>query len=269
MSQDLPVAPEPPHSENPHTHDSSTAALGQPNAAPASMDAVSVIAFVFSVIGVGLVAIPLAIWGLVRTRSPRRGRGFAIAALCLSVAWAVASFALLSSGFLESSSQPVATNDSRALPAADITTTTPAQPSRSTATRSSTATQQARPLSKPKRVYWEDLKPGMCVRSPHQPAISVTVVDCRAGHDEEVMARTALARSAAWPGDVAGQAAVEDRCRAAFTAYIGIGFDDSRLEMDSLTTDKSGWRSGDHRLICLVLDPANAHLTRALRGSQE
>ena len=33
--------------------------------------------------------------------------------------------------------------------------------------------------------------------------------------------------------------------------------------------DKDGWKAGDRRLICLVLDPSNAHLTQALRASHE
>jgi hypothetical protein len=48
-----------------------------------------------------------------------------------------------------------------------------------------------------------------------------------------------------------------------------MAYDDSRLELNSVTTDAKGWADGDQTLVCLVLDPANEHLTRTLRGARE
>lgn len=239
--------------------------------APASTDTVSVLAFVFSLVGMGIVAIPLGVWVILRTgRSGRRGRGFAIAALAFSAAWAVAiSALLLASGSLIGGGQ-AATSDvsERAPTVSDTASSTSSGPtSASTATAGSGST---RPPDKPKRVYWEDLKPTMCVRFPQATDTTyVTVVDCRVGHQEEVMSRTTLAGGTKWPGDDAVDAASEVKCRAAFESYVGIAYDDSRLELDSVTTDAAGWADGDHTLVCLVLDPANEHLTRTLRKAQE
>ena len=258
MSEHLPVAPKPPDPER-----------------PAPMDRVSVVAFVLSLLGVGLVAIPLAVWGLVRTRpGPRRGRGFAIAALGVSAAWALASVVLLSYGLLGGTSgnavaggEAAPTASQSAVPSPTTSTTSP---STSVTSKAAVPAQSPKPTSKPRRVYWEDLRAGMCIRTPQNSSgTSVTVVDCRSAHDEEVTARTTLAGPKVWPGDVAMQTAAEARCRPAFGAYVGTSFDDSRLEMDFITTDPDGWKSGDHRLICLVLDPSQAHLTHALRGIRE
>lgn len=239
--------------------------------APASTDRVSILAFVFSLVGMGIVAIPLGVWGILRTgRGRRRGRGFAIAALAFSAAWAVAISALvLASGPLIGGGEAAVPDVSEGAPTVGDTPSTMS----SAATSASTATSSSRPagpLSKPKRVYWEDLKPMMCVRFPQATeATYVTVVDCRVEHQEEVTSRTTLVGGTKWPGDAAVNAASEVKCRAAFESYVGIAYDGSRLELDSVTTDAAGWADGDHRLICLVLDPANEHLSRTLRRAHE
>jgi hypothetical protein len=56
MSSHLPVPPEPQHSKGPRSNDPSTA---DPPSPTAPMDRVSVTAFVFSLVGASLVAIPL------------------------------------------------------------------------------------------------------------------------------------------------------------------------------------------------------------------
>jgi hypothetical protein len=235
-----------------------------------------VAAFVFSLVGVGLVAIPLAIWGLVRTaHGPRRGRGFAIAALCVSAAWAVISaLAVLSLGLLGSSHEAAVSDVTQHVPTATAvaptaSTPTTTSPATSTAPTAPVTAQPARPLIRPKRVYWVDLKPTMCVRDPNTPSVYVTVVDCRAQHQVEVTLRTVVAGSKKWPGDSALESAATAKCKPAFEKYVGIAFDDSRLEFDYLTADPAGWRAGDRTLVCFVLDPANQHLTRALRGAKE
>ncbi len=236
-----------------------------------STDKVSITAFVFSLVGMGIVAIPLAIWGILRTgRNERRGRAFAIAALAFSAAWAVVvSTLVLASGLLIGGQEAAVSDVSEPAP----TVSGPSSSTSSAANSASTATADSRttvPLSKPKRVYWEDLKPKMCVRFPQAAeAVYVTVVDCRAEHQEEVTSRTTLAGGTKWPGDDAVNAASEVKCRAAFESYVGIGYDDSRLEMDAVTTQAAGWADGDHTVVCLVLDPANEHLTGTLRSAHQ
>ena len=238
------------------------------------MDKVSVSAFVLSLVGVAIVAIPLAIWGIVRTgSSARRGRGFGVAALCISAAWAlVASVVLVNSGVLSGGRQVALTDSppSRSAPTASPTASPTAVKPTPSPSVTHVGIQPRGPLKKSKRVYWEDLKPTMCIKVPTNPSgVYVTVVDCRAEHEEEVMARTVLVSSKKWPGDAAIQAAAESKCRRPFASYVGIAFDASKLDMDYLSGDRSAWTSGDRRLICLVLDPSRSKLTQALRGVAE
>ncbi len=110
----------------------------------------------------------------------------------------------------------------------------------------------------------------MCVQTdPGELALDVTVVDCRAEHEEEVMARTELAGPEEWPGDEAIDDAMDAACDAVFAKYVGIAFDDSRLEMDEWAVDEAGWRDGGRTLICLVLDPAEPLLDHALQSSRQ
>jgi Septum formation len=242
-------------------------------AAQPPVDTVSVVALVLSVVGMGLVAVPLAVWGLLRARgSARRGRGLAVAALGISLVWVVAGWALLLSSGLLVGGEPVPVAG-RPGGGAGVGVVVPTPTAAAGATREVVEAEVTPPpaakLAKSRKLYWEDLKRGMCVRAVPDDVLDVTVVDCRSAHAAEVTARTVLAGKQAWPGDDAVDAATERGCVAAFATYIGIGYDDSRFEWDGLTTDRSGWEEGDNTLICLAYDPSQETLTSSLRGSAE
>ena len=241
-------------------------------------DRVSVTAFGFSLIGFSLVAIPLGVWGLVRTRSGAGGgRGFALAALGVSAAWIVATFALVATSGLLSNIDTIAAADlPEGAPAAVASVASGA--SGASATPSSTpaassappdASQPNRPLSKPRKIYWEDLTAGMCLRTAPESALDMPVVDCRAAHEDEVITRTVMAGPGKWPGDEVIETSAEAKCRTAFATYVGIGYDDSRLELDFWTVDPDGWRDGGRTLVCLVYDPSDPTLTGALKGTAQ
>ena len=160
--------------------------------------------------GFSLVAIPLGVWGLVRTRSGSgRGRGFALAALGVSAAWIVATFALVATSGLLSNIDTLAAADlPESAPAAVASGASDgsgasATPSSTPAAASGTpeASQPTRPLSKPRKIYWEDLKAGMCIKTAPESALDIPVVDCRAVHEDEVITRTVMAGPSKWPGD--------------------------------------------------------------------
>ena len=166
-----------------------------------------------------------------------------------------------------SASATSSSSSANSQPTLETSTSSPPPP---TSTRPPTrpSTRPPAPLAKAKRIYWENLRPGMCVRNPSSAsALYITVVDCRATHDEEVTLRALLTGTRKWPGDAAVDAAAEAKCHAAFASYVGVPFEQSRLETDFYTTDRTGWSAGDHRLICLVYDPDDSSLTRSLRGS--
>ncbi|KRF27111.1 hypothetical protein ASG91_11430 [Phycicoccus sp. Soil802] len=111
----------------------------------------------------------------------------------------------------------------------------------------------------------------MCIRVPEdQGFINVTVVDCRAEHQAEVMGRAALSGPKKWPGDEAMDTMALQKCREAFEPYIGLSFDESALDMDYFTADREGWQVGDRTVVCLVFDPNDDGASnRALRGVRE
>ena len=146
-----------------------------------------------------------------------------------------------------------------------------ATPSSTPAAASGTpeASQPTRPLSKPRKIYWEDLKAGMCIKTAPESALDIPVVDCRAAHEDEVITRTVMAGPSKWPGDEVIETSAEAKCRTAFATYVGIGYDDSRLELDFWTVDPDGWRDGGRTLVCLVYDPSDPTLTGALKGTAQ
>jgi hypothetical protein len=117
-------------------------------------------------------------------------------------------------------------------------------------------------------IYWEDLEPGMCVRGDPNET-DYLVVDCRAEHEEEVMLRGTLAGSKDWPGDAAIEDAADEKCESAFVSYVGLAIDESRLDYNFLTPDEDGWTDSKPTLICLVVDPSQDQITRALQGAHE
>jgi hypothetical protein len=187
--------------------------------------------------------------------------------------WVVASTSFVLYGLSKAGEEatvaadvPAATTSRVAAPAV----TTPATSATSaTSSTAAVAPSSGPPLLKAKRVYWESLKPTMCVRDAPTAADDLTVVECRSPHAFEVMARTVLSGPKKWPGDAAMDEPATTKCKPIFASYVGIQFDDSQLDLSYLTADTTGWNQGDHTLICVVLDPNNDHLTRALHGTRQ
>jgi hypothetical protein len=140
------------------------------------------------------------------------------------------------------------------------------QPPVSTPTLSSTTPEPS--PAHGRRVYWENLQPGMCGRI--DPDLEhFIVVDCHAEHEEEVMSRSTLAGSKEYPGDDAVFDAARAKCEPALASYVGLQWGDSLLDVDYLTAFEDTWKAGKVTLICLVLDPANYQLTHSLRGAHQ
>jgi len=245
--------------------------VGPSDDAKGPRDRVSLTAFGFSLVGFSLVAIPLGVWGLVRTRSGAgRGRGFAVAALGVSAAWIVATFALFATSGLLSNIDTIAAADLPENGPAPVVSGASATPgATSAATGTPEASQPTKPLSKPRKIHWEDLKAGMCLTTAPESASDIPVVDCRAAHADEVITRTVLTGPSKWPGDDVIDASADTKCRAAFATYVGVGYDDSRLELDFWTNDRDGWNDGARTLVCLVYDPSTPTLTGAFKGTAQ
>lgn len=121
---------------------------------------------------------------------------------------------------------------------------------------------------------FEALKPGMCIIVPEdvekeEGADEVEVVDCRADHDAEVVLRGRIDLPDAWPSDQALDAHLSPRCEKAFASYVGIPYEESRLEYDYFTPVRAAWEEGDRGFLCVLFDPSGPVLTQAYKGSRQ
>lgn len=239
-----------------------------PPTAPPPRDVASILAFVLSLVGAVVIAVPLAVLGARRTRAgARRGRGLALSAFGVSAAWVVAGVALSTSGILGAPDPMAASELVEPVAPSRVTAPTPTTTAPTPGTPSATPSAAQKPLAKPKKVYWQSLKPGMCVRDTAESVTNIPVVDCRAPHQFEVTARTKTSGPNKWPGDDKITDLVEGKCRAAFERYVGLGYDQSDLDMDFWTADEEGWAAGNRTLICFVYDPSNETTAQTLAAA--
>lgn len=122
----------------------------------------------------------------------------------------------------------------------------------------------------PRRVYWEDLEPGMCVDTlSHKSDYDLWVVPCTAKHNREVTANTTLPGTNKWPDDRAVDKAATATCKAAFTKYVGVSYNNSHLQLDNSTTVKEDWEDGYRTVICFVFEPDHTSIKHSLRSSRQ
>jgi hypothetical protein len=111
------------------------------------------------------------------------------------------------------------------------------------------------PLRKAKKVYWDQLTTGDCFKGwTEKGSYTITRVDCRSPHEEEVTGKYNLSGSR-YPGDNAVDKAADARCKRYFTRYVGIDWDSSVYNYDYAPPDSSSWRNGDRLVICVADDP--------------
>jgi hypothetical protein len=253
---------------------------GAPPAKP-PLDTVSLFALITAVPGLGLVSVPLGIWGVIRTKNPqRRGRTLAVISFVLIGLWAIVGTVVgVMAGLSVTSS-----TDQAAAPAPSglvAPTTVPATVSPAPATVSPTPVAPSKkkipgdqphgPLRKAKKVYWDQLKTGYCVKGISEKlTYTVTRVDCRSRHQAEVTGTFNLRGGSRYPGDAAVEKASDARCEKYFARYVGIDWDSSAYNYDYVTPEPSEWRQGDRQVICFAVDPAHPKDSRmSLRKVKE
>jgi hypothetical protein len=98
---------------------------------------------------------------------------------------------------------------------------------------------------------------------------SIPIVDCAEPHDQEVFDRFEVDGDS-YPGD----AAIEDQrvayCEGdAFTAFVGVSYDESIYATSGLTPTQSSWDDqGDREVLCTIGDP-NGQTTGSLKGANQ
>ena len=61
---------------------------------------------------------------------------------------------------------------------------------------------------------------------------------------------------------------VTDRCRGdAFTAYVGIAFDDTPLDFVWFGPDDQAWTANDRELVCVVIEPDGSTTSGSVKGT--
>jgi hypothetical protein len=92
-------------------------------------------------------------------------------------------------------------------------------------------------------------------------------LNCTAAHDAEVYFNSPM-DAGDYPADDAWSGYFQQYCVPAFAAYVGVGWDVSKLDTHFLHPSAKSWRAGDRLLTCYVVDPAGAR-TSSVKGSQE
>jgi hypothetical protein len=210
---------------------------------------VAVASFVLSLLGVVLVAIPLALVSMFGKRpGVRRGRALATAALAVSAVWALAITAAVTV-LTSPRAQGVV------LAVAPSATPTPTPPP------------DAEPSTESTTIDISALEPGDCIASEQGPSIeSVQLIPCDRPYDEEVIGLPDLG-AGPWPGQKAIDRRADQACVPVFRSYVGIPVDRSRLNLAWYAPVKESWEDGDHKVICVAYDPAGK-MTGTVRGSR-
>ena len=246
---------------------------GAPPAKP-PLDKVSLFALITAVPGLGLGSVPLGIWGVIRTKNhQRRGRPLAVISFVLIGLWAIVGTVVGVMAGLSVTS----TTDQTAAPAPIglvAPTTVPATVSPAPVAPSKKkipGDQPHGPLRKAKKVYWDQLKTGDCFKGwTEKGTYTVTRVDCRSPHEEEVTGTFNLRGGSRYPGDAAVEKASDARCKKYFARYVGIDWDSSAYNYNDATPDRSNWRHGDRLVICMAEDPDHLENSKiSLRNVKE
>ena len=116
---------------------------------------------------------------------------------------------------------------------------------------------------------------GDCFDDPAGQATEVSEVDevpCSESHDNEVyaVADHPAGDDAPYPGDEALEVYGIGYCLSEFENYVGISYEESRLDFTYLLPVRDGWEGDDDRgFVCFLYDLNFAKLTGSMEGSRE
>lgn len=114
-----------------------------------------------------------------------------------------------------------------------------------------------------------DLQPGDCfdLKDPtEEEVVAVEAKPCTEPHQYEMFLITSLP-DGEYPGEAEFLGLLERECLSPFAEFVGIGLEESRLDIFWLTPTESGWAAGDREMRCAVFDPFDEELTESMRGS--
>lgn len=117
------------------------------------------------------------------------------------------------------------------------------------------------------------LEVGDCFDDPGDPEVqeiaTVDTVSCDEPHDNEVYANLTMP-DGPYPGDDRVADWATKNCLRAFEGYVGIPYEDSRLDIGWLTPTQDSWENADDRTVaCILFDARFAKLDRSMRDAAE
>lgn len=121
----------------------------------------------------------------------------------------------------------------------------------------------------------EDLELGDCYQpiedKDDRTLLAAAVLPCEAPHLREVIGLEQLDAppEALWPGDSEVSRAAEDLCDAAFTAYVGIDYERSKLDAAFHFPTEQTWPGGDRFVLCTVEAHPSQPFTSSVRGTKQ
>ena len=114
-----------------------------------------------------------------------------------------------------------------------------------------------------------DLRIGDCFDPKDINAEEADEVDarrCDEEHQFEMMAVGTMP-DGSYPTDAEFENFVGSVCLPAFDEYVGMAYEESRLDVFWYFPLQDGWSSGDHVVQCAVYDPLDSKLVGSLRGA--
>lgn len=93
------------------------------------------------------------------------------------------------------------------------------------------------------------------------------VVDCAQPHSYEAFGGFDVADGGAYPGDAAIETAALQGCEEAYGGYVGVSYQDSRLDYYFVGPTEQTWAVGDREIFCLLFDPNAEQTVGSLAGS--
>lgn len=107
---------------------------------------------------------------------------------------------------------------------------------------------------------------GSCLEEPAKHSSLAAVTDCSGPHGAEVFKVTALDGSS-WPGYDEVDSLADDLCYDSFDDYVGGSYDSSSYDYAWFAPDDAEWRSGERRVVCVVVPYDQDKLNGSVRGT--
>lgn len=113
------------------------------------------------------------------------------------------------------------------------------------------------------------IRPGDCFNEVNSS--TVDVVECSVPHDWEAY-ESILMDQSEYPGDDAAQQQADTACNDPFTAYVGLGYDESIYDYSFYYPTEETWNDPtlqDREILCIIFADDQSKITGSVKGSNK